>query len=130
MDDQEAQKLYFEFMEMQQQVENLQRHIQQIQEQIRNIHGTRETIKELQRIEAPTESWMQIAPGAFIQATAKPIETILLNIGANVAVEKTPQQVLDTLKDHENTLDEILQAATTEFHETMDKLDAIRKKVE
>jgi prefoldin alpha subunit len=130
VNDEEAQKAYFEFMELQQQAENLQQHIQQVQEQIRNIHQTRQTISELQKIEASVESWMHIAPGAFIKATAKPVDTILLNIGAGVAVEKKPEQVLETLLQHEVTLEEILASATKEFQETLTKLESIRKKVE
>ena len=130
MKEEEAQKMYFEFLQLQEQAEQLQQHIQTMQEQVRSINQTKHTVKQLQELKQPVESWMQIAPGAFVKATAKPVDSILLNIGSGAAVEKTPEQVLQTLEEHSKTLDELTSAAYKELEEIVAKIESIKDNVE
>ncbi len=130
MNDEEAQQLYGAFVELQQQAQTLNEHLEQMQEQRANIEQTRKTITELQTIKEPTQGWIPIAPGAYVKETTEPVKTVLLNIGAGVAVEKEPADVLATLEEHAKVIDELTDAAVAELKETIAKIDEIKTRVD
>ena len=130
MDDSEAQKLYGEFIALQEQAQNLNSHLQQMLEQTQQIETTKKVIAELQAEPGTRQAWIPIAPGAYAKGTIQNPEQLLLNIGSGVAVEKTPQEVLETLDGHKKVLDELSDAAMQELKEISEKIDAIRVQVE
>ena len=130
MDETKAQELYARFMELQEQVKNLEDHFQGMQEQLRNIEKTRETILELEKLDGEKETWIPIAPGAYSKATVNPVRTILLHIGANIAVEKEPAEVMKTLNDHKAVLEELSEATIKEIQEVLAEVETIKQTVE
>ena len=130
MDEEKAQQMYGEFLQLQQEAETLNEHFRAMQEQLATIEKTRQTMKDLQTLQKPSESWVSIAPGAYVKAITQPLGPVLLNIGANVAVEKTPEQVLHTLDEHAKVLNELSDAAIKELQATLERIETIKNAVE
>lgn len=129
MKEEAAKELYEEFVQLQTQAEQIQQHFQAIQQQLQAIQQTKQTIAALQDVKEPVESWIAVAPGAYAKATIKPADTMLLNIGANTAVEKKPEDVLSTLDEHQRTLESLGDEALKEFKEIMTAIDKIKHQV-
>lgn len=115
MSEEDAAKLYAEFMQLTQQESQLDSHLNGIREQLAAIDQTIETIKAIANLNEKTETWMPIAPGAYAKATVEPKQPILLNIGASVAVEQEPSEVVKTLEGHRKILSELADAAVEEL---------------
>lgn len=130
MKDEHAQALYAQFVQLQEQAQALEEHMQSMHEQLHNIEKTKETLDELQQLSTPQQSWVPIAPGAYAKAQLQPADTILINVGANVAVEKKPDEVLATLEEHKRVLEELSDAAMQELKQIYADVDKIRKQVE
>jgi prefoldin alpha subunit len=129
VDEQRSQALYSEFMQLQEQSGALEQHLQGMTEQLRNIAQTKETINQLGELKTPVEAWVPIAPGAFIKATTPPPQHVLLNVGAGVAVEKTPSEVLETLDGHVKVLEELQSAALEELQRIIARIEEIKAEV-
>ncbi len=130
MEDERAQELYAKFMQLQQQVQELKGHFEMMQHQLQEIEKTRETITTLSELTTSTETWVPIAPGAYVRATLSAPKTVLINVGANIAVEKKPDDVASTLSDHSGVLEELSDAALAELKQSLAELDRIRAEVE
>lgn len=129
MDDQQAEELYKRFTTLQGEATELKEHFERLQEQLQNIARTREALKTLQQLEGSTEAWISIAPGAYVPGKVDKPQTVLLNIGADIAVEKRPEEVERTLVEHELQLEQLSEHTLTRLREALDKLEAIREEV-
>jgi prefoldin alpha subunit len=129
MNDDEARTLYERFMQLQEQAQALEQHMQNMQEQLRNLEKTKETVTHLQTLTQPTQTWVPMAPGAYVKAQLQPADTILLNVGASIAVEKEPAAVIQTLDEHAKVLHELQEAALQELQEILAEIETIRNQV-
>ena len=94
------------------------------------LSQTRDAITQLQKLPEATQTWIPIAPGAFVRGTVSPAATVLLAVGAGVAVEKSPEAIMTTLEGHEEALTSVADQALSELKEVFAEMDTIKSKVE
>lgn len=126
----EAKKLYERMMELETGAQATNEQLQALHEQLQHLKQTITTVKELQALTEPKETWVPIAPGAYIKATVHPAASVLLAVGAGTAVEKNPAAVLETLEGHVATLEELADGALQELKESHAEMERIRDLVE
>jgi prefoldin alpha subunit len=129
IDDATAKKLYERMVELQERSRELDEHLRGVQEQLRALEESRAAIQELERLPQAQETWIPVAPGAYVKGTIAPAASVLLSVGANVAVEKSPAAVLETLTGHEHTLEDIGDKVITELKDVLAELDTLRELV-
>jgi prefoldin alpha subunit len=100
-----------------------------VQEQLRALSQTKEALSELEALPSDKETWIPIAPGAYVRGTVKPAASVLLSVGSQVAVEKTPAEVRATLDGHETMLSGVGDEAITELKDVLAEMDVIREQV-
>jgi prefoldin alpha subunit len=130
MDEAAAQQLYEKMVALEEKSRALDQHLRGIQDQLQTLAQTRDTIKELQALPTATETWIPIAPGAYVRGTVSPAATVLLAVGAGVAVEKSPEAVMATLQGHEDALTDVADDALGELKEVFAEMDVIKAQVE
>lgn len=129
MSEEEAQKLYGRMVELQERARELDEHLRGVQEQLRALNQTKEAIAHLEKLPTEKETWIPIAPGAYVRGTIKPATSVLLSVGSQVAVEKDPAAVAETLGRHEELLSGVGDQAISELKDVLSEMDTIRDQV-
>jgi prefoldin alpha subunit len=128
--EEEAKTLYERMVTLEGEAEAHNQQLQAIQEQLRTVRQTIATIEELSSSTRPRETWIPIAPGAFVKGIVEPAQSVLLAVGAGAAVEKPYADVLVTLREHETTLNELAQGAVEELRVAHQAMERIKERVE
>ena len=92
---QKAQEMYMELKQIEQQMKQLQKQIEVVESQTMEVMDVAESLDELKSIAEAKEILVPISNGIFARAHIKSPEKFLVNVGANVVVEKS---ALDTKK--------------------------------
>jgi len=83
-----------------QEIENQMRAIAQVEGEIDR------TLQALKEIQTGKTSLFNLGSGIFIKGEIKEVEKLLVNVGANVFVENTPEQAISFLEEKKKELDE------------------------
>ena len=120
MEKEKTQK-YVELQLLDQQIRNIQKQLQLVENQIIELIITRQGLDELGEVKVNSETLAPLASGIFIKADIKDKDNLIVNVGSNVAVEKTREEVkelinkqLDEVKKVQNELLFQLQSLSIE----------------
>jgi prefoldin alpha subunit len=109
---------FSEFQMLQQQMEQLNEHINLLNQQNVELEVSKEALKEFANSE-DGEMLAPIANGIFVKAKTSESKSILVNVGSDVVVEKTVEQVVAMLESRQqDTLKQIthFQKLMEQFH--------------
>ena len=125
-DEQKVQQLYIEFQVVNQQLQELQKQIQQIEESIQELQESKKGLEEVSKQESGKEILVPIVSGIFAKAEIKNSKDLIVNVGANTAVEKSIDQV-QTLLDQQL---KNMQETQHTFIDNMQQLSVKAKELE
>ncbi len=107
------QEKYKQFKLIQNQIEQVSKHLQLWSEQIEEIENSKQALEELAKVSLGSEMLVPMADGIFVRANFADKETVIINVGADTAVEKSFPQGIELLeKQREDILQRIAQAET------------------
>ena len=106
-DEKKMQEKYLEFQMVQQQIEQLSKYMEELDAKLQEFTLTKNNIESMDKIPQNTESLVSLAPGIFAQAELKENKKFVINVGANILVEKTIPQISEML---DKQIKEISQA--------------------
>jgi len=106
-DEKNLQEKYMEFQLVQQQIEQLNKYMEELDSKLQEFSLTKYNIENMDKIKPNTESFVSHAPGIFAEAELKENKKFVINVGANVMVEKTIPQISELL---DKQIKEISQA--------------------
>lgn len=89
---QEMQQKYMQFQLFQQQMEQVQKQMQLMEKQLVELHVVKEALKDLANTKEGTEILVPVSSGIFIKAELKNNKKVTINVGSDVATEKTMAQ--------------------------------------
>ncbi len=98
-DEKDIQDKYRQFQQVQEHLEQITQHLDMLHQQQLEIDVSIEALKELQDAKPNTEILAPIANGIFFKAELKDHKKLLVNVGADVAVEKTIPEVIELLEE-------------------------------
>ncbi len=104
-DQQQLQQAASQVKRMEQQIQQVNQKKQQVESTIEMIEETREGLQDLSGEEK--EGFSDVGAGVYMQSTMKGNEKVLVNVGADIAVEKEPTEAVNYLGDKK---DELLEA--------------------
>tara|TARA_Y100000310_G_scaffold242934_1_gene247231 strand:+ start:27285 stop:27689 length:405 start_codon:yes stop_codon:yes gene_type:complete len=93
--EQDWQQKYMEFQQLQQQIEQISQQLQMMSQQSAEIDNTKEALLDLQKVEKDTEILAPIANGIFVKSKVQDTSQLIVNVGANVTLEKTIPEMVD-----------------------------------
>ena len=133
LNEKELQQKYMEFQVIQQQIEQLQQQLHTLNQQLQQLELTKNNLNELTSVKSGTDSFSQIAPGIFVESTIKNTEKLLVNVGANTAVEKSVPQAIALVEEQEklatqniNETDKVLQQLSTDAMKLYEQLQNVQ----
>src|SRR3989344_2380159 len=108
----EAQEKYMEFRLVQQQLQQLTGHVEQINQQAAELEISINAIKELEKTPLQTEFLAPLANGIFVKGELKNNSNLIVNVGSNVTLERTPKEVIELL--HKQRVEVVERTAEAE----------------
>ncbi len=124
-DEKQIEDKYMQLQLLQQQVEQITEYVEQLQMQDRELDISLEALTELQKTNVNTEILAPIANGIFFKAELKDNQKLTINVGSEVAVEKTIPEVIKLLEEQKEKITENIAEAETvlqQLHEQGRKL--------
>ena len=106
-DEKKLQEKYMEFQMLQQQIEQLSKYMEELDGKLQEFTITKNNIGNMDKLLPNAESLASLAPGIFAHAELKENKKFVINVGANVLVEKTIPQITEML---DKQIKEISQA--------------------
>lgn len=94
----ELQQKYLELQLLGNQIKQLQKQMQATEEQIIELRTVAEGLSELNNAEKGSEMLAPISEGIFVKAALEDTKELIVNVGSDVCVKKTAQEVEDMLK--------------------------------
>jgi len=100
----QVKEKYMEMQMVQQQLQTLQQQIEKVQEQLGELEGIKASLEELKDVKEGTELLIPLTNGIFAKAKLDKDRNLLVNVGANMTVPKTIDQVKEMLTNQAKQL--------------------------
>ena len=97
--EEEMQKKYLELQLIGKQIKQGQKQLEGLDEQLESIAGLISQLDELKETKPGDEMLSPIGEGIFIKGTLRENSHLIVNVGANVAVEKTIDETKELLRE-------------------------------
>jgi prefoldin alpha subunit len=96
-----------EFQLLQQQLEQIQKYLEEIELKLLEFHKTKESLSEASSIASGSDVFVPLAQGIFARGKIDEPSTLLVNVGADIAVTKTIPQVTELIDRQVSELSEV-----------------------
>ena len=121
-----AQELYMQMSMINQQSQELQKQIQSFEETIQEVEESKKSLLEISNTKEDNEVLVPIVSGIFAKAKSKDFKKFIVNVGGNVAVEKSIEKVQALLEKQLSQM----QEAQHQFVDQLQKLTVQGKQIE
>ncbi len=121
---------YLQFQMIQQQIEQITQHVEALNQRNAEVDVSIEAITELGKTKKDTEILSPIANGIFVKAELKDNAALIVNVGADTAVEKTISEIVEILKQQQQEIAENIVEAEKVFAMLQEQAMNIYKEVE
>ena len=112
-----SEEKYRQLQQLQQQVEQITEYVEKMQGQQKELDASIEALSELQKTNINTEILAPIAHGIFLKAGLTDNQRLVVNVGAEVTVEKNIPEVLSLLAEQKEKIAANLSEAETVLQE-------------
>jgi prefoldin alpha subunit len=85
-------------------MKQLQEQIQAVSERLSMLRDVEEALDELKASKEGTEALVPVSEGIFMKASIKDSNSLIVNVGSGVCVEKTPEQTKELLSQRVSEL--------------------------
>jgi len=108
-----------------------------LQQQIGNLMAarsemvaTRDSLKGYQQTKAGTEILVPIGSGTLIKGKIASSDKVLVEIGADVVVERTPAEAVETIETRIKEIDDTIKRIQEDIVKLEEKIESIRPEAE
>jgi prefoldin alpha subunit len=98
------QKKFMEYQMLEQQVKQFQEQMETVEKQLGSLQEVKEALDELSTVKEGTDLLVPVSSGIFLKAKTQSTDKVLVNVGAETAVEKTLPEAKILLEEQEKEL--------------------------
>jgi|GEM_PF-3675497 len=98
------QQMALQLQMLDQHVERLNQQFAQATEHEESLDTTIDALSQLDQVAANSVSLVQVANGIFVKGTVTAPNTLLVNVGAGVMVEKSREELLEHVETQKNSI--------------------------
>ena len=124
------QELYVELKELDEQIKKMNAHLEQIDSQMADMNSSRVVVAKFTDLKKGDELRVPLASGVYIKASLEDTDKLLVNIGAKVAVEKNPEEVIELLDSQIEELSGYRDTLIGNMKELIKRIEIIQKEFE
>ena len=123
------QEKYMEFKLITEQLKELKNQIELLDEQLTDTIYVSQSLDELQGVEKNTEILVPITSGIFIKARVKNTNSVIVNVGASVCVQKTIPDAQKLLQEKVDSIQEVREQLIARFEAHKTEAQAAKKQL-
>ena len=134
INEEDIQQKYTEFQALQQQIEQVNQHLELLTHQNAEIDISIGALQELEKTKVGNEILAPIANGIFLKAELKDNQKLIVNVGSDITVEKSVPEVVKLLDEQKVVgnkrmveLDLMLQKLTSQAMKLYAEVEATQK---
>ena len=116
-----------EFQLLQQQLEQMQKYLEEIELKLLEFHKTKESLSEMASLKPGSEAFIPLAQGIFAHGKIEETSTLLVNVGADIAVTKTIPQVKELIDRQIAELSEVKEQLNSNALQLTHRLNELLK---
>lgn len=105
--------------------EALRQQIQMMQDSTLEVSTAIDALKNLQKIKG--DALVPIGAGVYLPFSKPSFDHVVMNIGAGVMVQKTPEEAIKILADRQEKLSEALKSAQDSLEQVIRDIDLLNK---
>lgn len=129
VDQKELQQKYMEFQMMEQIIQQLQQQMQAIEQQMIELVGVKQNLADLKKAKKGSEILVPIANGIFVKGELKENDALVVNVGSNVAVNRTVAEADNMLERQFLQLQELQAGAMVELQKYSLKAQSLQEEL-
>ena len=128
--EEELQQKYLQFQLLQQQLEQVNEHLQMLNQQNAELDISVNAVAELSQTEVNNEILAPIANGIFLKAKLTDNKKFIVNVGSDTTVEKTIPEVIKLLEEQKQQVYQQLVEADAIMQELTSQAQIIYQEIE
>ena len=110
-EEEQTKKKYMQLQMLQQQIEEVNTHLEMFAQNHSEMEISINAIKELDKTKIDNEILAPIANGVFLKAKLLDNKKLIVNVGSNITVERTIPEVIKLLEEQKKEAAQTLEAA-------------------
>jgi prefoldin alpha subunit len=124
------QELYLELKELDTEIKNVNAHVENIDEQLSELQSNKLILSKFIELKSGDELRVPLVSGVYFKAELKDTKKVMVNVGANVTVEKSPLEVIEILESQVNELTDYRGNLVIQMKQLIERIEKIQKEVE
>ncbi|MBI2148084.1 prefoldin subunit alpha [Candidatus Woesearchaeota archaeon] len=118
---------YMEYQELVQQLQQLQQNITSLEKHIVDLSYLDDGLTQLKQTKVNDEVLMPFGSGIFLKGEIKDNNSVIMNVGNNVCVEKTVDEAKETVEKQLGDVTNVLEQLKEEVNNTVGKLNILQE---
>jgi prefoldin alpha subunit len=90
-------ELYTELKDLDEEIKKLNSHLEHVDEQLAELNSSKLVVNKFTELKKGDEMRVPITSGIYIKAELTDVKKMMVNVGSNVTVERSPEDVLKIL---------------------------------
>jgi len=112
---QEIQKKYLELQNIEQQIKQPQQQLLLLNQQLLEFMKLIESIEDFKKVKENSKAFAPLGSGIYAEAEIKNINKLLINVGSNVSLFRTPDEAKEMVAKQVNDIKEVIQKTEEEI---------------
>ena len=112
----DAQQRYLELQMLSGQLQQIQQQIETLNQQLVELTRIKEALDDIKKTKKETEMLTQLGSGVFLKSTLKDAHNVLLNVGANIVVEKQVDDAIQIVEKQIQDFSNVIQEMGNELN--------------
>ena len=130
MNEQQKQELLAEFQQLVPKFKQLKKNLEHLDEKLQELKVTYAALEELEKQPEEVPLYAPVAQGLFVKARLENAKRVLVNVGANIAVEKSSAEAQTLIENQHTELKEVRDAMVQQIQQIQQRLEQIKQLVE
>jgi len=125
----ELQQKYMELQLMDNQINQVQKHIQSLNNQLIDLELVDKGLDDFKETKTGTDILVSLSPGIYAKAELKNNEELIVNVGSNVVVKKKISDTKKLINNQVNELKKLKEQMTADIQKLILKASSIEKEI-
>jgi prefoldin alpha subunit len=125
----QLQRKYIELQTLDQHIKLIQDQLQTMENQIMELIYTIQSLDDLKNIRKNSEIFVPVSSGIFTKAEIKENKKLLVNIGANIVIEKEPDDIKKMLEKQVEEIKQLQLKSLNELNKLASRAGSIETEI-
>ena len=129
MNKQDMTQKYVEFQVLNQQIQQSQQQLQLMTQQVQELKALSQNVVEISKAKANSEMYTNLGVGVHLKSKVEDIKKLLVNVGAGILVQKTPEETLTIVNQQITELDKFCGNLNQQVHQQVQRAEQLKEEI-